>query len=177
MTELTEWESYYVIVGSVAGALIGLQFVVLTLIAERPPPNAEDGTASFTTPTVVHFSVVVFLAAALSAPWHSVFPIAMLWGLVALFGMIYTGIVIARMRRQASYEPGFEDWLFHAVLPLVSYVTIGAMAVSAGAHLREALFGVGAAALVLLFIGIHNSWDGVVYYAVNKRDSKKWGRR
>jgi hypothetical protein len=26
---------------------------------------------------------------------------------------------------------------------------------------REALFGVGAAALLLLFIGIHNAWDAV----------------
>jgi len=34
--ELVEWESFYVIVGSSAGALIGLQFVVLTLLAEKP---------------------------------------------------------------------------------------------------------------------------------------------
>jgi hypothetical protein len=30
-------------------------------------------------------------------------------------------------------------------------------------HTREALFGVGAAALLLLFIGIHNAWDSIVY--------------
>ena len=29
------WESFYVIVGSSGGALIGLQFVVITLTAER----------------------------------------------------------------------------------------------------------------------------------------------
>jgi len=33
MSEFTEWESFYVIVGSAAGALIGLQFVVMTLVA------------------------------------------------------------------------------------------------------------------------------------------------
>src|SRR5205807_4175372 len=32
MSALKEWESFYVIVGSSAGALIGLQFVVVTLI-------------------------------------------------------------------------------------------------------------------------------------------------
>ena len=36
MTALDGWENFYVIVGSSAGALIGLQFVVLTLIAGRP---------------------------------------------------------------------------------------------------------------------------------------------
>ena len=33
-----EWESFYVIVGSTAGALTGLQFVVLTLISEAGVP-------------------------------------------------------------------------------------------------------------------------------------------
>ena len=37
MSELAPWDSFCVIVGSAAGALIGLQFVVMTLIAERPP--------------------------------------------------------------------------------------------------------------------------------------------
>jgi len=32
MTEFAEWESFYLIVGGAAGALIGLQFVVMTLI-------------------------------------------------------------------------------------------------------------------------------------------------
>jgi hypothetical protein len=36
MPEFEVWESFYAIVGA-AGALIGLQFVVMTLIAERPP--------------------------------------------------------------------------------------------------------------------------------------------
>ena len=33
MAELAGWDSLYVIVGSAAGALIGLQFVVMTLVA------------------------------------------------------------------------------------------------------------------------------------------------
>ena len=60
MPELIEWDSFYVIVGSAAGALIGLQFVVMTLIAERPQLHAaEDASAAFATPTVVHFGTVI----------------------------------------------------------------------------------------------------------------------
>jgi len=36
MTALTVWENFYVIAGVFAGALIGVQVVVLTLIARRP---------------------------------------------------------------------------------------------------------------------------------------------
>jgi hypothetical protein len=47
MKLLSEWANFYVIVGSAAGALIGLQFVVVTLIAERPPRNANEAGAAF----------------------------------------------------------------------------------------------------------------------------------
>jgi len=49
MPELAGWDSFYVIIGSAAGALIGLQFVVMTLIADRPPSPAAG--AAFATPT------------------------------------------------------------------------------------------------------------------------------
>jgi hypothetical protein len=35
------------------------------------------------------------------------------------------------------------------------------------------LFGIAAAALLLLFIGIHNAWDTVTYLAVSDHHSSK----
>jgi predicted membrane-bound spermidine synthase len=102
MSEFAEWDSFYVIVGSAAGALIGLQFVVMTLIAERPPARAADAGAAFATPTIVHFSVVLLLSALLRAPWLSVVPIAALWGLIGLSGVVYTAIVARRMNKQSA---------------------------------------------------------------------------
>ena len=47
-------------------------------------------------------------------------------------------------------------------------------AFAAASHTREALFGVGAAALLLLFVGIHNAWDSVVYHVfINKPNTKR----
>jgi hypothetical protein len=42
MTALAGWENFYVIVGSYAGALIGLQFVVITLIADTSIATTGD---------------------------------------------------------------------------------------------------------------------------------------
>jgi len=67
MSEIAKWGNFYVIVGSAAGALIGLQFVVITLIAERPPDGAAFGSS-----TIVHFSVALFLSALLLAPWQTI---------------------------------------------------------------------------------------------------------
>lgn len=165
MTALGGWENFYVIVGSSAGALIGLQFVVMALVANMPrtPGQAQAGHA-FATPTIVHFGAVLMLSAALSAPWHSIAGAAVLWGLMGLGGVAYSIIVAWRQRVQTAYQPEFEDWLFHAVLPFAAYATLAASAYAARAHPRGGMFGVATAALLLLFIGIHNSWDAVTYH-------------
>src|SRR3954468_17692002 len=91
MTALAGWENFYVIVGSSAGALIGLQFVVMTLIAEIPPAGGDESAGNaFGTPNVVHFGVVLLLSAIVSAPWSGIAIVATLLGLVGVSGFIYT---------------------------------------------------------------------------------------
>jgi hypothetical protein len=178
MSELAEWDSFYLIVRGAAGALIGLQFVVMTLIAERPPARAGDVSAAFLAPTIVHFGTVLFLSALVRVPWHTITPIALIWGLTGVGGMVYAIIVARRMRKQTVYTPVFEDWLFHAVLPLIAYTMLGLSALITPPYTREALFGVGAVALLLLFIGIHNSWDTVNYHVfVTSRDTNNPNRK
>jgi hypothetical protein len=172
MTPLAGWTNFYVIVGSSAGALIGLQFVVMALVSEMPrtPGQAQAGHA-FATPTIVHFGTVLLLSAALSAPWHGIGAAAVFWGLLALGGVAYALIVARRLRVQTAYQPVFEDWLFHALLPFAAYATLASSACVVRAFPTEALFGVAAAALLLLFIGIHNAWDAVTYHVfVKKRE-------
>ena len=89
-------------------------------------------------------------------------------------GIVYTGITAWRLQRQKAYKPVLEDWLFHVVLPAVAYVMLAGSAYVAHSFERQALFFVGAAALLLLFIGIHNAWDGVTYHVfVRRREEDK----
>jgi hypothetical protein len=161
--EVANWDSFYVMVGSAAAVLIGLQFIVLTLLAERPPKGAAEVGAVFLTPTIVHFGVTLLLSALLLAPWQTIGIPAALLGIIGFSGVAYTGIVALRMRRLEAYHPGMEDWFFHVVLPLVTYTVIVWSPFAASSHLHAVLFGVGAAALLLLFVGIHNAWDNVAY--------------
>lgn len=173
MSELNAWDSFYVIVGSASGGLVGLQFVVMTLIAEKPPVRAPEAGSTFATPTVMHFSSVLLLSAMLRAPWGAVLPAAVLSGLLGVAGAAYSLIVAWRVRAQSFYRPVLEDWLFHALLPLAAYTLLALSAVAAPLHERGALFGVGAAALLLLFCGIHNAWDTVSYYVfVQRKDNQ-----
>ena len=106
---------------------------------------------------------MLLLSAIVSAPWDEITIVAILWGLVGLCGVVYVVIVARRMRRQRVYRPVFEDWLFHVLLPLAAYTLLAISAYAAPYYARPAPFLVGAAALVLLLIGIHNAWDAVTY--------------
>ena len=179
MTTLSGWENFYVIIGSSAGALIGLQFVVITLIADMPlGQGAAQAGEAFATPTIVHFGAVLLLAGILSAPWHGITPAAVLWAILGLSGLVYAAIVARRLRRQTAYKPEFEDWLFHLLLPFAGYITLSASALAARSHAVEALYAVAGAALLLLFIGIHNAWDAVTYHVfVQRRKQQEAERR
>ena len=179
MTALEGWDNFYVIVGSSAGALVGLQFVAMSLLADMPAVggDAQAGEA-FGTPNVVHFGVVLLLSAVVSAPWHGIGVVAALWGLVGVGGAVYAVVVSRRMRRQKAYRAVFEDWLFHVLLPLAAYAMLAGSAAAAYFHPRPASFVLGAAALLLLFIGIHNAWDSVTYHVfVQRRQQRNSERR
>ena len=159
---LEAWASFYVIVGSSAGALTGLQFVVMTLIGERTPSTTESVSA-FGTPNVVHFCAGLLVASILSIPWSILRPAGVGVACAGGLGVIYSAIVLKRALRQNVYEPVFEDWLWHCALPAVSYGTM----LVAGLLLRQnhsgPLFFIGPAVLMLVFVGIHNAWDTVTY--------------
>jgi hypothetical protein len=173
MTPLAGWENFYVIAGSSAGALIGLQFVVITLLANTP---ARDGQAqagdAFATPTVVHFCSVLLLAGMQTAPWSGIEPVMIVWGLLGFSGIVYEIVVVRRMRLQTAYAPVFEDWLFHVLLPFVGYATIAVSAFTLRVNSVDALFATAAAVLVLLFTGIHNAWDAVTYHVFSRKPEK-----
>jgi hypothetical protein len=169
MSDLNAWDSFYVIVGSAAGALIGLQFVVMTLVADRPTPGASEAGRSFGTPTVVHFSVSLLLSALVRVPWPSVAFVFWAASILGACGLVYTAVTAFRMWNQHVYRADAEDLTFHILLPLASYATLALSGAFGFVHSGLPLFGVGGAALLLLFIGIHNAWDAVAYHVYVQR--------
>ena len=168
MTELTNtplsaWESFYVIIGSSGAVLIGLQFVVITLVAGMRQRTTIDTVNAFGTPTVVHLAMALVVSAVLSAPWHTTAGPAILLLLAGLGGLTYEAIVIRRARRQTLYQPVREDWVWYMTLPSVAYGALTLAALLLRAAPRDALFVIGGAALALLLIGIRNAWDTVLH--------------
>jgi hypothetical protein len=170
---LAAWETFYVIIGSSAAALTGLQFVVMALVAESRTKSTTREIDAFGTPTIVHFCAVLLVSAVLSAPWHSVSNTGLALDACGVAGVVYVPIVIRRALRQTGYKPVFEDWLWHAVLPFIGYAALLAAAIALPGRPEPVLFVIGTIALLLLFIGIHNAWDTVTYIAVERMHAPK----
>jgi len=163
---LSAWESFYVIVGSSGGALIGLQFVVITLIADRKDLGSPGTLSAFGTPTVVHFAAALTISAIMSAPWPSLRGPALLMALCGFAGLIYVAVVMRRARRQTEYKPVIEDWIWYLIFPAVSYGALLIAGVMMARGRAAMLYEIAAVALALLLIGVHNAWDTVTHIAI-----------
>lgn len=163
---LAAWETFFFLVGSSAAGLTGLQFVVIALIAESKRRATGREIDAFTTPTIVHFGGVLLLSALVSAPWHGLSRAAVVIGACGLAGVAYTLIIVRRARSQTTYQMVFSDWLCHVILPPIAYTSLVVSAALLPSHAERVLFVIGATAILLLFIGIHNAWDTVTYITV-----------
>jgi hypothetical protein len=167
LSPFAAWESFYVIVGSSAAALTGLQFVVIVLGSEARSIRGPE-VGAFGTPTIVHFCAVLLMSAILSVPWRAISSGGLALGACGLAGIVYMLVVIRRARGQKGYAPVMEDWLWHCVFPLVAYVMLLVAALLLRRNAPHWLLLIAATALVLLFIGIHNAWDAVIYIATQR---------
>jgi hypothetical protein len=160
---LAGWDNFFVIVGSSAGALIGLQFVVLTIISDGRRRTTPASLGAFATPTVVNFAGALLISAIMSAPWPSLFAVSVAIAVCGIPGLAYSAMVIHHARRQKVYQPVWEDWLWYLVLPCCVYAALTLAAFFLRVNTRVGTFVIAGAALALLLIAIHNAWDTVTF--------------
>jgi hypothetical protein len=162
---LTAWSSFYVMTGSSAAALIGLMFVVISLVRGWEMQTSQDGISTFSTPTVMHFGAVLLISAVLSAPWHALVYAGVSVAVVGFFGLGYVFRVGFRTKRYLDYRADLDDWTWYIVLPFAAYGVIALGGVALWLFTTKALFAIGGGVVLLLLIGIRNAWDVVTFLA------------
>jgi hypothetical protein len=171
---LTDWQSFYVLVGSSAAALTGLTFIVITISADSRDLAASaserlSGLRVFITPTVVHFGSALWLSALMSIPGQTVATLDVLLTGTGVAGLMYCADLLRRMLGGLSgYRPFASDWIWSAALPLGAYLALTATGLMLPHQPARSLYAVGGVVLLLLFIGIHNAWDVVVWITTER---------
>lgn len=167
---LSSWQNFYLLVGTAAATLTGLMFIVTTLIAgiDSHVATLDAAISAFNTPNLVHFGAVLLMAGILSAPWETYSSISLLLGLLGVAKVVYLITVLQRMRRVPDYQTPLRDWMWYGIMPLLANVILIAAAAWLPADPRLALYFISLVMVALLFIGIRNSWDLVVFLAVDR---------
>ena len=66
--------------------------------------------------------------------------------------------------------------MWHAVLPVMAYLVLLWLGRRWGAGQRGAMLAIGAAVLLLVFIGIHNAWDTVTFVTMQSGAQRRKDR-
>jgi hypothetical protein len=115
----------------------------------------------------------LLISAILAAPWHRLGSAGVALAVCGALGCVYSFIVMRRTLRTTTYRPVFEDWLMFVILPLAAYVDLLIAAIVLQRNPGPALFAIAGASLMLLFVGIRNAWDTVIYVALQRHDASK----
>jgi hypothetical protein len=161
------WENFYLMVGSSAGALIGLMFVVVTLTAGRERDQTERGKHLYTSPIVWHLAVVLALSGAAVAPTISLKSFGVLSGGVALLGIligIRSTLGIARGQLSGP-ENHLFDTCWYGIIPAIVYIGLAGAAVAVLRGSAWSADAVAGALMALLLVSIHAEWDLVTFLA------------
>jgi hypothetical protein len=168
MTDPTEalhlWHDFYTLVGTAAATLIGVMFVVASIMAVFSERRSQAGVQAFYTPTVVHFTTVLLLCLAVSVP--AVGGATLGWLLLAIGagGAGYAAIVWRRMGRHGfTATIDWADRIWYALSPIAGHLlaVVAALMLLTGHAWGLAVLAV--ATVALLAAGIRNAWDIAVW--------------
>jgi hypothetical protein len=162
-----EWDNFYLLIGGAAGALIGLMFVVATLTADFASKRIAEGSRVYISPIVFHFSVVLLVSAMTAVPDLAPAAVGVLLLLFAVVGFVYAVMITIRiLRRFGETNPDLSDKCFYGFFPVIAYVALGCVGASVWLAPLAAPYALGANMVVLLLIGIRNSWDLATFFVL-----------
>jgi len=160
------WGEFYLLAGSAAAVLIGLIFIVVTLMQDRPRSTMLFGSKLYMGPVVLQMSFVLVLSAAALTPDITPRAMAAASAAVALWGLV-RGVqsIIGISALKGEDSPHWTDVWFYGFIPTMLSLLL--VAVAAG-YWRGAEWAVNAMAVAItgvLLLAVRNEWDLVTWLA------------
>ena len=115
---------------------------------------------------------MLLLVAILSFPDHTRTSIGLTLLVTATALLVYLAWVLRTARQQEAYAPDLGDWIWHYCLPAAAYLGIEIAGASAWSATDNALKILAGGMLLLLVIGIHNTWDSAIWIVINRPDGR-----
>nr|NUR38378.1 hypothetical protein [Sphingomonas sp.] len=160
------WDEFYLLAGSAAAVLIGLIFVVISLMQNRSRSSVLAGSRLYMGPIVLGVSFVLVLSAAALTPGISRAEYAAIAGVVALWGLFRGILSLVGIRGLLSNgEVHWTDPLFYGAIPSAIYLALLGVAAAFWNGCPWAHYGIAAATTAILLCAIRNEWDLITWIA------------
>ena len=169
-----EWETYYLMVGSSAAALIGLLFVVITLAGEGDAAKMPAAQRTFMSPTVFNFVTVMVISCAAVVTTLPAPTMALTIAVLSIVGAVNAIAALMRLASGRVTAPDWTDYIYYGVLPVIGHIWLLVTAWLVWqegdfAQFGIAQYGVAIGTMALLLLGIRDAWDLATWLVYNKR--------
>jgi hypothetical protein len=168
------WSDFFLMAGSAAAVLIGLIFVVISLMQDRSRSTVLAGSKLYMGPIVLGVSFVLALSAAALTPGIGCCAYAAITGIIAIWGLVRGLMSVAGLRNLAG-DVHWTDLWFYGVFPTAIYVALGIVAL---AFLRDwswARDGLAVVITIGLLLAIRNEWDLITWITPRGDTSEQTG--
>jgi hypothetical protein len=160
------WGEFYLLAGSAAAVLIGLIFVVVTLMQDRPRSSVLAGSKLYMGPVLLQVSFVMVLSAAALAGGVTAGAIALIGAGVAVWGLVRAvQSIVGIAGLGGADKPHWTDVWFYGAIPAALYACLGVAAAGFWSGAGWASDGLAAVIVAMLLNGIRNEWDLVTWLA------------
>jgi hypothetical protein len=163
---LHAWHDFYLLAGTASATLVGLMFVAASIGAQVFTEENRAAMEAFISPTVVHFCTTLFVSIIATVPVHSGLPLAVLFILIGLAGLIFAARVWIQLLIRRRFQVDVIDRMFYALIPCVGHLLVVIAGVALVLDPALGLDCLAAAALILLFAGIRNAWDMTIWIVI-----------
>ncbi|HYC16000.1 MAG TPA: hypothetical protein VEC94_02245 [Pseudolabrys sp.] len=158
MESLHEWHEFYILLGTAGATLLALLFVAVSLGTGFLSDRHQQGTRTFMSPVVIHFTSVFFLSAVCLVPSHGPVFFAVLIAATAVIG-VAVSIVISVWVVRTEMTHHLQDYLAYGLLPVGAYLALLAASIMIYLKLDYALEVLAGGLLALAIVNVRNAWD------------------
>jgi hypothetical protein len=155
-----------VLVGTASATLVGLMFVTGTIGANFFTEKNVASMRAFISPTVVHFSAVLFTCILAAIPSQTWWSLAALLFVAGAGGIVYSARLWVQLFVHHSFNVDMIDRMFYALVPVLGHLLVLLAAFLLLMQSAPGLNVLAAAVITLLLAGIRNAWDMTMWIVI-----------
>ena len=158
MEALHEWHEFYILLGTAGATLLALLFVAVSLGTGFLSSKDQQGTRTFMSSVVIHFTSVFFLSAVCLVPSHGPVFFAVLIAGTAVVGVVVS-IVISVWVVRTEMTQYLPDYFAYGLLPVGAYLALLVASIMIYLGRDYALEVLAGGLLLLAIVNVRNAWD------------------